>query len=770
MNPITSVAGFVATGISKATRYTIDTAKKRLMYSDMDSTLQFISDNDPDVIKKYVDDGIINLEMIGYIKPESNIEGVYKSDSHIGVVRNGKFSVIQCMTYLTTVKKKIYPELTIYKLKFILSLLQKTDIVKYKDPKFGYNALMMCNDQEVCTLLLNYGVPLESVDKAGNNILGVCAIYGYNEALNYFIKNTKLSVDDVNNKGETPLMIAIYSERYQLAKYILSNNIKQADVNIIDEDGYTALSIYIEGNHDDKSILLTLLEKSSKVILNLEHNGLTPLAQLLGFKKFEDVELMLKYDIDMKYQYSSSSDDEEYKFENILEDGDTYLHIAIRMDAPFYIIKNIAEKSDINQLNTIGTVPLRIATLDTKNKDVVKYLLSKGADVSFFKILKEENIASAVNSGIAELFIGKDVGVDDIRSDDESLICKTLASDDTFVNFEDIITKDFDYDNLTCNPLVVLIKHKRWEYVDRLLDMKKGIDIPDPRTGQTPLIESIEQENLKVTTKLLKLGALGLSNKAGVNPFMLACKKSKYNGLYDQLLELVNNVNVIDTNGMSALSYACIGKNISVIDKLLDAGADCNSDSYENSPLYISIVNNLDFVAKRLIDMDCAKDWVGKNGENVLGLLTTSKVCKHSLLRHALEKGVNINHKDLNGNTVLQLAVKSDTMNVKCICSLIEYGADYEQLKEGFGVTSSFTMYLPDPFKTKSAWLKELYYLTERCYNDCIKNELDVFTFEDVRASLIQREKSPKKMNSVIEEFYKKKAKKYVIHTSTDLN
>jgi cytohesin len=123
-------------------------------------------------------------------------------------------------------------------------------------------------------------------------------------------ENPKL-VFSRDNVGQTPLIMAIYSSRKDVAAFLLAN---KAEVNAKTSNGSTPLQVAVQNDHKD---LMELLLAGGSDVNAKDNNGLTPLhwAAFFGHKELAELLLANKAKINAKNN-----------------DGNTPLQVAIDQD------------------------------------------------------------------------------------------------------------------------------------------------------------------------------------------------------------------------------------------------------------------------------------------------------------------------------------------------------------------------------------------------------------------------------------------------------
>ncbi|XP_047997766.1 ankyrin-1-like isoform X1 [Leguminivora glycinivorella] len=122
-------------------------------------------------------------------------------------------------------------------------------------------------------------------------------------------------------------------------------------------------------------------------------------------------------------------------------------------------------------------------------------------------------------------------------------------------------------------PLHVASTQGRVEVIQLLIDHGAMIDVQD-FDGDTPLHDAALALKLKSVTALLHAGAdPAIKNETGYTPFHLACFKGGFD-IIKAMIPFVDDINEVTANGDTPLITAFNGNNESIIQFLLDNGAD----------------------------------------------------------------------------------------------------------------------------------------------------------------------------------------------------
>jgi|GEM_PF-3444972 len=212
------------------------------------------------------------------------------------------------------------------------------------------------------------------------------------EIFKFLLGFDKLSINALNQEGETLLNAAIYEEKSEIIELLLSH--KDINVNEEDRNGYTPLYHAINGG---KSEVIELLLSHEDINVNKEdREGCTPLRYAINGGKPKVIELLLSHeDINVNEEdrngytilhYAINGGKSEvielllsYKDIKVNEKdrkGYTFLHYAIDGGKPEVIELLLSYKDiKVNEKDRKGYTPLHYA-IDGGKPEVIELLLS----------------------------------------------------------------------------------------------------------------------------------------------------------------------------------------------------------------------------------------------------------------------------------------------------------------------------------------------------------------------------------------------------------
>ena len=305
-----------------------------------------------------------------------------------------------------------------------------------------------------------------------------------------------------------------------------------------------------------------------------------------------------------------------------------------------------------------GKTALTIAAMQGK-EDMVALVLSKGVDVNARDI-----------DGVTPLMVAASG-----RLDVHASIVKTLLAHGADVNAKDNEGR------------TAIEKAMEAGYLDRVAMLKahgSDVDImPLNRARNQALLLAAEREDIERAKALLQDGAdVNYKNAQGTTSLMIACQKDHGGPLISLLIGLGADVHAVDASRGTALHYAADAYDAAKLKPLLEKGADPNSrDGEGNTALIRAAASRRSYIEERTPTMhlliDKGADPKMANAKGVTGLMLASAEGNSGLLS-MIEKGVDVNASDVNGDTALHYAarffVRSNPQ--KAGMALIENGAD----------------------------------------------------------------------------------------------
>lgn len=208
--------------------------------------------------------------------------------------------------------------------------------------KNGETPLILLSGRNQDAALIQYflekGVDANQTNAEGNNALINAAAGNTLEIVKILEEETK-KINHKNNEGQTALMLAVRGNSEEVVSYLIENGAK---VNVADNDGNNL--IYYWANSARRSRDGKVTAPSEAKLALLKNEGL----------------------VVTKAQ----------------PNGNTLLHVAVQNNDLALVKKAIEWNVAVNAKNNEGNTALLLAALNSKNTEILKYLLANGADKS----------------------------------------------------------------------------------------------------------------------------------------------------------------------------------------------------------------------------------------------------------------------------------------------------------------------------------------------------------------------------------------------------
>ena len=405
---------------------------------------------------------------------------------------------------------------------------------------------------------------------------------------------------NMNLCGQTPLFCAAKENRTDIVKYLLDH---RANPRVQNHYGVSALWIPAQkGMIEVMKLLLdagaeTHVAPFGKLADDLNITGWTPLYAAMKARKFDIVKLLLKYGADPN---------------TVTKLGSTPFLLASEI-CDLDVIEACVEAGadldfapsgpDADNLNITGQTALFMATLKDRI-DVVKYLISKGAQVNVQNRYGVSPLLLCAESGNYELV--------------QALV---LAGADVNITPQGELAEENFLAGQT--PLFGAAKKGHEEICTFLI--QNGADVNAvTMTGSTPLFTATEEGHPEVVELLVRHGAdINRAPQGAIardlhnenqTPLLIACLKN-YEAIIRFLVESGANVNVTSERGSSPFLAICQHNNVDLARLLIKHGAQFDAE------------------AKNLYD--------GK----INGLIVAAESGSFDILRLLVDSGLDVNYK-----------------------------------------------------------------------------------------------------------------------------
>uniref|UniRef100_G3TCP0 Kinase D-interacting substrate of 220 kDa n=1 Tax=Loxodonta africana TaxID=9785 RepID=G3TCP0_LOXAF len=346
-------------------------------------------------------------------------------------------------------------------------------------------------------------------------------------------------VDERNECGQTPLMIAAEQGNLEIVKELIKNG---ANCNLEDLDNWTALISASKEGH------VHIVEELLKCGVNLEHRdmgGWTALMWACYKGRTDVVQLLLSHGANPSVTGLYSV------YPIIWAAGRGHADIV------HLLLQNGAK---VNCSDKYGTTPL-VWAARKGHLECVKHLLAMGADV-------DQEGANSMTALIVAVKGGYTQSV------------KEILKRNPNVNLTD---KDGN------TALMIASKEGHTEIVQDLLDAGTYVNIPD-RSGDTVLIGAVRGGHVEIVRALLqKYADIDIRGQDNKTALYWAVEKGNATMVRD-ILQCNPDTETCTKDGETPLIKATKMRNIEVVELLLDKGAKVSAvDKKGDTPLHIAI-------------------------------------------------------------------------------------------------------------------------------------------------------------------------------------
>ncbi|KAL7290341.1 hypothetical protein TKK_0016036 [Trichogramma kaykai] len=347
--------------------------------------------------------------------------------------------------------------------------------------------------------------------------------------------------------------------------------------------------------------------------------------------------------------------------------GNSLLHLSIRVGYDKVSMLLMSENL-IHCKNDLGETPLHTAC-DVGSLEIVDELIENGADPS-----------AKDNSGIAPVYIALAKGHSEMV---DFFIQNGIDVNQPLSQFYKIM------------PLHVAAL-KGFSYIVSML-LHYGAD-PEAQTKQGHSAVSIAivsnhtecAKQILTTIPDLNVDLRHINNQTLLH---LSCQYDREECV-KMLLLLGADIHLQDENGMTALHIVAHKNHLNLMQILLSYGCNVNvTDKWNRTPLYSAVMSNHASMVKMLLTYGANTDSIG------MALHKALKNNQRQVVMLLLNHGVDVQSRDLVGNTLLQTAVKQG--DVEITRQLLRLGADVSLIG---GINSL----MPDAISSKNPQLVAL--------------------------------------------------------------
>ncbi|XP_023334642.1 rabankyrin-5 [Eurytemora carolleeae] len=390
--------------------------------------------------------------------------------------------------------------------------------------------------------------------------------------------NSELSIrmNETDDRGRLPLDLALATAQYGIAKSLVEH---QVNVNQMNKGGLSVLHLAIVRN--DPAACIFLLKNGAQVNLSTQAETNTPLhliASSLNPELLEVAREIILRNGDINLQN---------------KEGETALHIAIQSENTALFCLLLEEKANLELVTRQGKPPLWFALMMKEEKfeenSYAQRLVEAGADVNSICSPASDTILHLLAGQAREeaclFLVSSGANVNKINRRGESVLhlaaihgLATLATALLVAGADpNLQTSIVDGDTWRQTALHLALLNKQETVVSCLLEFSQ------PSDG--------------LSTVLLDLN---LKNSEDETPLALALHTG-FSHLADLMIESGADVNITDANGFTLLQKAIVDGNPSAAIFLLQHGADINIRSPQGmTPLELAIRADIEPVVEKL--------------------------------------------------------------------------------------------------------------------------------------------------------------------------
>ncbi|XP_038061250.1 serine/threonine-protein phosphatase 6 regulatory ankyrin repeat subunit B-like [Patiria miniata] len=578
----------------------------------------------------------------------------------------------------------------------VTSLAKKDNCSKGLKNNNGVTALHLAVVQmhyECIEILLNHGADVNAQDKEGNTSLHRCMMTATLDA----------KLRPTNQEEGDAVFSAVLKNDRPIIKFGVQTVLEKAPslINSIATDGLTALHFAASNGKTDIVLTLIKQEKCKKDPKNLKEE--TPLHLAIQMGHFECADALIKNGADVNAQdkdgntglhrlmiqvslqeslSTTPAGQDNCRKDAKRTDGRTALHLAVEFCRYQCVQILLDNGADVNAQDKEGNTSLHlIVDLIFKNPANSTANMKDGGKVSVLNIAKDDQkiIELLVQHPNADLRLEND---EDFNCLQYAALKNNSFAVDTMLKFNPSLINTTGSEDLTA--LHIAASNGFVQVLSALLEEKTCRKDIKSVSGQTALHLAVEKCQFECTKALLESDAdvnaqdiHGNSSlhlvieKVSLKNISMVTTKSDDGDPQKLLVTFKNNKQVIkllvnhpkvdltlrNKSDFNCLHLAAINGNTFAIRSILEANPSLVKSVFgkdRSTALHLAALNGHTDVVAALCEHDmCETDHPNANGQTALHVATDC--CNRKIVEILLNKGVNVNAQDKDGDTCMHL-------------------------------------------------------------------------------------------------------------------